>query len=143
MSRRQSRERAFQILFQIDLCRSEPEVAFSSMDSSFGELSDPVFTRELVQGTLVNLKTINHAIEHYITDWALQRIAYVDRSIIRLAMYELLFCPETPASVAINEAVELGKQFGSDESGRFINGVLGRVLEHKEEILEQRDAGGV
>jgi len=143
MSRRQSRERAFQILFQIDLGSSEPEIAFSSMDSSFGELGDPVFVRELVEGTLANIKTINHAIKHYVKDWALQRMAYVDRNIIRMALYEVLFCPDTPDSVAINEAVELGKMFGSDESGKFINGVLGRVMEHKDEILKQEEASGV
>ena len=137
MSRRQSRERAFQILFQIDFSRAEPEVAFSNMDNSFGELADSRFVRELVEGTLANLNVINDAIKRYVKDWALSRIAYVDRSIIRLAMYEILFCRDTPDSVAINEAVELGKTFGSDESGKFINGVLGRLLEHKEEILEQ------
>jgi len=135
MSRRQSRERAFQVLFQIDLGRTEPEVAFSGMDSSFGKLTDPDFAKELVEGTLTNISVINNAIKNYSKDWALQRMAYVDRSIIRLAMYEILFCRDTPDSVAINEAVELGKTFGSDESGKFINGVLGRVLEHKDEIL--------
>ena len=140
MSRRQSRERAFQILFQIDLGNSEPEAAFSNMNSSFGELSDPDFVRKLVEGTLANIKIINSAIKRYVKDWALQRIAYVDRSIIRLAMYEILFCLETPDNVAVNEAVELGKTFGSDESGKFINGVLGRVMEHKDEILEQGEA---
>ena len=137
MSRRKSRERAIQVLFQIDFGRADPEAAFNYVDDSMGSLPDPYagFARELVTGALANIGVIDSAIESYATDWSLRRMAYVDRSIIRLAMYEMFFCLDTPDSVAINEAVELGKVFGSDESGRFINGVLGRILEHKEVIL--------
>jgi len=137
MSRRQSRERAFQVLFQIDLGRIEPDAAFCFVEDNLGGLVAPYagFARSLVDGTMNNIVAIDQAIEQYTKDWALKRMAYVDRSIIRLAVYEMLYCQDTPDSVAINEAVELGKTFGSDESGRFINGVLGRILDNKEVIM--------
>ncbi|BAF59360.1 MAG: transcription antitermination factor NusB [Pelotomaculum sp.] len=134
MSRRQARERALQILFQVDVGGADPGEAFRLMDEGFGELKKyQEFARLLVGGTLENLAAIDRVIAGVSKDWNINRMANVDRNIIRMALYEIFFCEDIPYSVSVNEAVELGKTYGGEESGRFINGILGRIVESPEE----------
>jgi len=134
MSRRQARERALQVLFQVDLGNIDPNEAFFKMDESLGRLKKNIeFSQELVNGTLANLSFIDQIIADISKDWNIKRMANVDRNIMRLALYEILFCEDIPYNVSANEAIELGKVYGSEESGKFINGILGRVLENPEE----------
>jgi N utilization substance protein B len=94
---------------------------------SLKEASDP-FLDQIVEGVLTHCDEIDRLIEQYSEHWRLGRMAPIDRTILRIALFELLYCEEIPPKVTLNEAVDLGKQFGSDESGRFINGILDRIL---------------
>lgn len=131
MSRRQARERALQVLFQVDVAGADHSEAFKLMDESFGVLAkNEDFAKRLVRGTIDNLGSIDAIIASVSKDWNINRMASVDRNIMRLALYEIYFCDDIPNNVSVNEAVDMGKVFGGDESGRFINGILGKVLEN-------------
>jgi transcription antitermination protein NusB len=126
--RTKARECAFQMLYQWDLTRAPlPEVIDSfwrlrtTTERTMGRVG------ELLQGTHRHLEAIDRAIAEAATHWRLDRIATVDRNILRLATYELLCEPGTPASVIIDEAVEMAKRFGEAESPGFVNGVLDAV----------------
>ncbi len=134
MGRRKARERALQILFQVDMGGNDPKEAMKNMDESFGPVYNNVeFVEKIVMGTLTNLACIDKNISSISQDWNIERMASVDRNIIRLAFYEILFCSDIPNNVSVNEAVELGKVYGGEESARFINGILGKVLANPEE----------
>lgn len=141
MSRRRARERALQVLFQVDLGKVEPTEVFSEMDKNFGSLKkNEDFAQQLVGGALANLETIDGVIAGLSKDWNIKRMANVDRNIMRLALFEILYCNDTPNNVAVNEAVELGKVFGGEDSGKFINGILGRVVA-KPEVYQNNNSG--
>lgn len=117
-------------------------------------LEDLSFTEELVKGVLKNQKKLDKIIEKAAPEWPLNQIAIVDRNVLRIGLYELLFGKkkEVPSKVAINEAIELAKSFGGDSSGKFVNGVLGTVYremappaggEKEEKMLEEILAGAV
>lgn len=134
MSRRQARERALQVLFQVDQGGVDPKEAFAQMDEDYGRLDGSEdFTAELVFGVIENSAFIDGIISAISKDWSLDRIANVDRIIMRLALYEVFFCADIPNNVSVNEAIELGKIYGGEESGKFINGILGKVIENIEE----------
>jgi transcription antitermination factor NusB len=86
------------------------------------------FARQLVKGTLGNLEVIDREIEAASTHWRLDQMAGVERSVLRLTTYELIFSRDVPPKAAVNESIELAKTFGGDEAGRFVNGVLGRIM---------------
>lgn len=131
MSRRAAREAALQVLFQMDLGKTDAEdaITFVSEENKLGE-AQLQFVRNLVRGVMDNFERINNIIKEISIDWDLGRMAAVDRNILRLALFEICFSPEVPPSVAVNEAIELGKTFSTAESGRFINGILGKILEN-------------
>ena len=127
-ARREGREAAVQFLYHRDLGGG------GSADSieGFWELRPaPKKVREfgmnLVQGVLARQKEVDEEIRKAASNYDLHRIAAVDRNILRIAIYEMLFCPEVPPVVSINEAIEIAKRFGSEDSGRFVNGVLDRI----------------
>jgi len=127
LTRREARAMALQALFEVDCTGHDPTGSLGRLleDSSLPE-DTSAFTRELVLKVLENRGTIDELIQKFAPAWPLQQMAVVDRNILRLAIYELLSAV-VPAKVAINEAVELAKAFGSDSSPKFINGVLGSV----------------
>lgn len=127
MSRREAREKALQSLFQIDLAGVSTDQAMAHVTEE-GGTSELPFLRQLVVGTVEHLPQIDEILQRYTTGWELPRMAAVDRNILRLAVYELLYLPETPVGVVVNEAVELAKAFSTSTSGRFVNGVLGKVV---------------
>lgn len=134
MGRRKARERALQILFQVDMGGTDPKDAMKNMDESFGPVNKNAdFVEKIVLGTLLHLIFIDKTIAGISQDWNLERMASVDRNIIRMALYEIFFCSDIPNNVSVNEAVELGKVYGGEESARFINGILGKVLASPEE----------
>ena len=133
LSRRKSRELAAQILFQIDFTRQPAEEAlplFAGQFRSHEDLGD--FTTRLVRGVDEYRKDIDHRIEKYSEHWSLERISRVDCNILRMAIFEILWCPDIPPKVSINEAIELGKKYGTEKSGSFINGILDKIS-HTEE----------
>jgi N utilization substance protein B len=124
-TRRRSRELALQLLYQNELTEASPE----DMQEGFEEWQGaPEGVREfadrLLRGTLAKLSEIDEELGRQTTHWRLERLAAVDRNILRLAMYELIYETGTPHAVVIDEAIEIAKKFGAKDSGRFVNGVL-------------------
>lgn len=128
--RRKARERALQALYSIDLNpQGRAESAKDGYGSIPGQGEEDPFARDLVDGTLARLDEIDVLISRASLKWDVERMAIVDRNILRLATYELLSSCDTPPRVILNEAIELAKFFGGDESGTFVNGVLDRIRE--------------
>jgi N utilization substance protein B len=132
--RRLSREMALKALFQIDLVNTNMEEALEYTFKN-GELSDEVkdFSLILVKGVMSNLSDIDKVINHSANNWSLERITNIDRSILRIAIYEILYLKNIPKSVSINEAVELAKKYGTKSSFSFVNGVLGQI--NKDDLI--------
>ncbi|MEW6695735.1 MAG: transcription antitermination factor NusB [Bacillota bacterium] len=129
MGRRQARETALQALFQIDVGKNEPDFAIKNTAEEFGAGPQELeFAQQLVKGTLEHIGEIDALISSISKEWQLSRMANVDRNIIRLALYELKYREDIPPNVSVNEAVELAKIFGGVDSGRFVNGILGKFL---------------
>ena len=130
--RSQAREAALKVLYQLDVTRDPPEEGLKIFfrDHRIPLDAQPFVTR-LVQGTFSHLSEVDRLLAKYATNWALGRMAVVDRNILRMGVFELLFDNETPPKVVINEAVELAKRFGAVDSGKFVNGVMDSI--HKAE----------
>jgi transcription antitermination factor NusB len=126
--RTRARELALQFLYQLDL---RGEEALEHQDEFLrGEESDRSttdFAAHLVEGTVEHLPEINQIIRGVAQNWDIERMAVIDRNVLRLATFELLWCPDIPPKVSINEAIELGKRFSTQNSGGFINGILDRI----------------
>jgi N utilization substance protein B len=127
--RHRARITALQALFEIDCSHHNPTVVIERRLEDAG-LPDvgASFARELVQGVYEHQEQLDDLIGRYAPEWPVSQIAIIDRNILRMAAYEILLLEDTPIKVAINEAVELAKEFGSDSSGRFVNGVLGSLV---------------
>lgn len=133
------REKAFQLLFAIDLGHSKPEELYPSILANEHE-ETKAFAVELTQGTYENIEKLDRIISNYLRNWTMDRIACTDRNILRLAFYEIIIDCSTPIEVSINEAVRLAKKYGTEKSGAFVNGVLGNLVKNelREEILEEK-----
>jgi transcription antitermination protein NusB len=131
MSRRQSREDALQILYQLELNQPlTPQAGIKHFNDHFtleGRVGIDPFTQKLVLGVTEHLKAIDETIRTAAENWRPERMASVDRNIIRLGVFELLWCEDVPSTVTINEMIELAKAFGSDTSAAFTNGILDQV----------------
>lgn len=129
MSRRLAREAALRALFQVEVGHGDVHEAVRYNASELGlDEGAKAFTQSLCEGTLEHKAQLDSLVEEYAVDWRVERMPYVDRNILRMALYELLYEVGTPPSVAVNEAVELAKAYGDTNSGRFINGILGNLL---------------
>jgi len=130
--RRRGRELALQILYQHELVGGSLERIFASFDdlAQAPEVAR-TFATSLAAGVVQRRGEIDAALEEQADNWRLERMAVVDRNVLRLAMYELLFELETPPAVVIDEAIEIAKRFGSERSGQFINGVLDGFLQRR------------
>jgi transcription antitermination protein NusB len=129
-SRRKSREAALQALFLIEMNPFNPiqsSLAVFSENFPVKTGSQPYFLR-LVQGVWEQKEAIDRLIKDYAENWRIERMSGVDRNILRVAIFELVYCSDIPPRVAINEAIDLGKQFGTEESGAFINGILDSIF---------------
>lgn len=130
--RRKARELALQFLYQLDL-RADGDPVSSSEEFWSRHPADPevrAFAETLVRGTKLHQEKIDGLITQYAEHWNLERMAVVDRNILRAGIFELLWTADIPPKVAINEAIEVAKKFSTQESSRFINGILDRI--HKE-----------
>src|SRR5215212_7434284 len=126
--RRLARVLALQTLFEVDSVPHDPlPVLQRHLDDNGLSGEGAVFATELVQGVLAHRDDLDKIIAKAAPNWPMDQMAKVDKSVLRMAIYELLYNSEVPLKAAINEAVELGKRFGSDSSSRFVNGVLGTV----------------
>lgn len=122
MKRREAREKAIQTLFQLD--NSE-----LSVDEAIGYIVDgPLdsFYEQLVHGTAEHVAEIDNELANKLENWSIDRLPKIERTVLRLAVYELLYNEEVPNRVILNEAIELCKTFGDEKSGRFVNGVLSK-----------------
>lgn len=125
MKRRTARERALQALFQIDLSENEPREVITNVLME-GEESDP-FLEQLVLGVVENKEEIDTILRDNLEKWKLERLATVDRALLRMAIFEMQYIEEIPVNVSIDEAIELAKSFGDESSSRFINSILSKV----------------
>ena len=127
-TRRQARELAMQALFYIDM---QDNVSLQMLESFCDNFSPPKKVRpfflKLVNGVLEVRGEIDTLIERYSKNWKIHRMGSVDRNVMRIAVYELLYCEDIPPKVSINEAVDVGKKFGTEESGAFINGIMDSI----------------
>lgn len=128
-TRTRARECALQALYQLDLSGGDPREALRGILAHFEEADRQTeqFADELVRGVQSERRAIDAIIQKSSTNWKLDRMARVDRNILRLAVYEILRRADVPLRVTLNEAIELGKKFGSEESSAFVNGVLDRI----------------
>ena len=132
-ARHTARERALQALYQLDMSGGSPEEALAAAwEAAAQEAPTPdpnavQFARELVEGVVANLRTIDALIEQHSHNWRIDRMDRIDRSVLRLAIYELKYREDIPRKVTLNEAVELGKSYGTEASSAFVNGLLDRV----------------
>lgn len=125
-----ARERALQALYQVDLASADPIDALSHAWKSEEDAPDAAtleFSEKLVRGVVGERGEIDQLIERHSHHWRVERMSKVDRNVLRLAVWELLHEQETPRRVVLNEAIELAKRFGTEESGAFINGLLDKV----------------
>jgi N utilization substance protein B len=138
-SRRTSREIALRALFQTEVGHFDPSEALDQLLDADRYSADTLgFARELALGVSAHHRRIDAAIEQYARGWTLERMANVDRNILRVAMFELLYLPDIPPSVTVDEAVELAKRYSTAESGRFVNGILGSVVRNLETELARQ-----
>jgi N utilization substance protein B len=133
-ARTKARKRALDMLFQADV-RDEPVVSIVNAEAkrAAGEpdrAASWLYAREIVDGVTDHRDEIDELIMSYAQGWTLDRMPNVDRALLRLAAWEILFNAEVPAAVAIDEAVELAKEYSTEDSSRFVNGVLGRIADH-------------
>ena len=129
-SRRQERRLAIEILFQADVTGKDGRSALAGWIES--GRSVPAFTRELVEGVTDHLGELDETIGAHSEGWTVDRMASVDRTVLRVASYELMFDRELPVGVAIDEAVRAAKDLSTDDSGRFVNGVLGKIANERD-----------
>jgi len=127
-ARRKARSVALQALYEIDLAGHDVEAVIARLlaEIEFSE-ENGIFITELVRGVLQNREEIDRHLQNFASAWPIGQIAVIDRNILRLAIFEILFDNKVPVKAAINEAVELAKRFASDNSAKFVNGVLGSV----------------
>lgn len=129
--RTKAREYALQLLYKFDLTKEsgleDLESFFLRQEEVLPEVKE--FTRKLVSGALEHLEAIDKKISAYATNWQLGRMAFVDRNILRIGSFELLYLEDIPSKVSINEAVELAKKYSGEEAGKFVNGILDRIKE--------------
>jgi N utilization substance protein B len=140
-SRHRAREVALQILYRYDVPQ-QAGAGTAPRDSAllhdlvrhFDHFQIPEglreFATQLVAGTLANMAELDGILEQHVSNWKVARLGFVDRSLLRMAAYELKYLRETPASVVIDEAIELGKEFGTEDTPSFVNGVLDALKKH-------------
>ena len=136
-NRRRSRELAMQALFYVDMRQNKSEEILDLYLQSFTPSKKVLpFFLELVNGVIRERDRIDSMIERFSSNWKMSRMSCVDRNIMRIAVYEMLYCGDIPLKVSINEAIDVGKKFGTEESGAFINGILDsvRLVLEEEEI---------
>lgn len=130
IKRRKARELALQILFQADVGNLPIEEAMETTLSEVTDADDEIrnYAAQLVRGVWEQKSNLDAQIQSVARNWTVERMAAIDRNLIRIALYEILNVPDVPYRVAINEAVELAKEYGTTESRRFVNGVLGALV---------------
>ena len=138
-ARSKARKRALDVLYESDLRGVDPR---ATLQERLAQSDPPIaaYAVELVEGVLAHRDRIDALIARYSVDWTLDRMPPVDRNLLRLGAYEVLWNDAVPDAVAVSEAVDLARSLSTEQSPAFVNGVLGRLLELKSELLEQEQA---
>ena len=144
LTRREIREKALQSLFQLSANEDlTPEIAMQQALISSNELADevetvlvPEYLDLLVKGVIENQLTIDEEVQKYLENWSMERLAKTDVVIMRIAIFEMLYVPDVPAKVALNEALEITKLYSDEKSRKFVNGVLANIVNN----LEKKEA---
>ncbi len=137
MGRKIARECTMKLLYQMQLNEDfSKEAVDIFFDNNELNLEEDSYIREVIEGVTVNIEEIDHYIDKYAQGWKIQRIAKVDLSILRIAIYEMIYIEEIPPQVSINEAIDIAKKYSTDESSKFINGLLGTFLKEWEQNKE-------
>lgn len=135
-ARTHARECALKILYQIEVTKCTPEAVSAAIDEYFQWNQEPeevtAFTRLLVTGISTHVQQLDATIKKFAEHWELARMAIIDKNILRLGCFEILFVDDIPPKVSINEAIELGKKFGDIETAKFVNGILDRVFKENQ-----------
>jgi transcription antitermination protein NusB len=144
--RRKAREFALQVLYQGNIAKQGMGQTSAQLWRHFSpEQEQDAFAEQLIRGVLEHGEEIDRLIVQSSEHWRLDRMSIIDRNVLRIALYELLYCPDIPPKVTLNEAIDLAKQFGSEESGSFINGILDRIqketVRKKDPVLGGADRG--
>lgn len=126
MKRHEAREKALQVLFQLDSTELPVEEAIEHV---LEERKLDAFLEQLVRGTIEHKEAIDAALEEKLENWTLSRLPKIERTVLRLSVYELLYMQDTPQKVVLNEAIELCKVFSDDKSSKFVNGVLSKFTQ--------------
>jgi len=140
-ARSKARKRALDVLFEADAKDVPPASVLAETIRRRAADGDPdlnPYTIELVEGVIANRAGVDSALSASLEDWTLERLPAVDREVLRLGAYELLFCGDVPDAVAISEAVELARSLSTDESPAFVNGVLGAVAASQSAAVESK-----
>ncbi|PIE80436.1 MAG: transcription antitermination factor NusB [Chloroflexi bacterium] len=137
-TRRRARRVTLETLYEYDIANHPPgEILQRQLAENYMEQAGIEFASQLIQGTIEHQEEMDMLIARYAPEWPLEQMAVIDRNILRIAIYEFLIDGNTPVKVAINEAVELAKTYGSDSAPRFINGVLGTLADQTTKLREE------
>lgn len=136
--RSQAREFALKILYQAEITRREVKIAASNFWKQIDSVDEIIlkFSNRITDGVQDYSEEIDTKITKYATNWQLKRMAIIDKNVLRLGVYELLYASDIPPKVTINEAIELAKKYGDEDSGKFVNGILDKI--HKQEITSHK-----
>ncbi len=139
--RRRARELAVQVLFHLEFNPGDAAKAFELICDNF-DAKEPLraFARRLVLGVVLERNVLDEHIARASKNWRVERMAQVDKTILRMATYEMLFMEDIPSKVSLDEAVEIGKKFGAEESGKYVNGVLDSIYAF---IVEKNERNGL
>jgi N utilization substance protein B len=138
-SRRLARQLALQLLFQQEFQTKHAVWEEKFWDNQSASVTVRAFATSLLQGVKDHQSDIDYLIQKFAVDWSIKRMPVVDRNILRCAIYELLWEPDIPAAVTMNEAIELAKRFADDEAQRFVNGILDHILRDDQRLTEKRN----
>ncbi|MBS3814889.1 transcription antitermination factor NusB [Candidatus Bipolaricaulota bacterium] len=130
MLRREARKEVLKALYGSEFVKSRVDLGGELLAEDPGEQED--FIQEVYEGTLDHREEIDELISSFTVGWKVERLAVLDRNILRMAIYEMLYSEETPAAVVMNEAIELAKEYGTDQAPKFINGILDRIWKESE-----------
>ncbi|CAM2809292.1 transcription antitermination factor NusB [Paenibacillus sediminis] len=145
MKRRLAREIAVQSLYQMEMNEVEPEAAVWMLLTEAHEDNETqieirnvdemrIYVVDLVRNVWSRKEVLDDILKDYLKNWQVSRLSRVDRQILRLGVYEMIFSSDVPPKVAVNEAIELSKHFGTEQSGKFVNGVLGKMIHDLEQL---------
>jgi len=134
-SRTKARSIALQVLYEADICGHSPGTILTAKFQRL-KIDDSIknFISDIVSGVIKNITLLDEFIKDFAPDWPLDQVAIIDRNLLRIALWEIAIFQKTPIKVVVNEAVELAKIYGSEGTPRFINGVLGGVIDNLQEI---------